>query len=51
VRQAGAVLRLFSPQSAGESHSADEISKPADLRDRGVISGEDFQQGKVQLLG
>jgi len=31
--------------------SADELSKLADLRDRGVITDAEFQKGKTQLLG
>lgn len=31
-------------------HSADELTKLADLRDRGVITDDEFQKGKVQLL-
>ncbi len=31
--------------------SADELSKLADLRDRGVITDAEFQKGKPQLLG
>jgi len=30
--------------------NADELSKLADLRDRGVITDEEFQRGKTQLL-
>jgi len=26
------------------------LTKPADLRDRGVITDEEFQRGKLQLL-
>ena len=43
--------RAYSRNEARGSHSADEISKLADLRDRGVITDEEFQRGKVQLLG
>jgi hypothetical protein len=43
--------RAYSRNEARGNHSADEISKLADLRDRGVITDEEFQRGKVQLLG
>jgi heme exporter protein D len=33
-----------------DSGPADEIAKLADLRDRGVISEDDFQQGKSRVL-
>jgi len=43
--------RAYSRHEAQGSHSADELTKLADLRDRGVITDEEFQKGKVQLLG
>ena len=43
--------RRYARSEAQGHHSADELSKLADLRDRGVITDEEFQQGKVQLLG
>ena len=43
--------RAYGRHEAQGSRSADEISKLADLRDRGVITDEEFQKGKVQLLG
>ncbi len=36
--------------ASGGGGTADEIAKLADLRDRGVISEDDFQQGKAQVL-
>jgi hypothetical protein len=33
------------------SSTADELAKLADLRDRGVISPEEFAQAKARLLG
>jgi hypothetical protein len=33
------------------ARAPDELTKLADLRDRGVITDEEFQKGKVQLLG
>ena len=39
-------------QTAGAGTStADELSKLADLRDRGTISDEEFQHAKAKLLG
>ncbi len=32
-------------------HSSDELTKLADLRDRGIITDAEFQRGKTQLLG
>ncbi len=48
----------YSPQNEayraydrfGSRGSADELSKLADLRDRGVITDAEFQKGKTQLL-
>ncbi len=42
-------VRSVSPSDGGGS--AAEISKLADLRDRGVISEQEFQQGKAKALG
>jgi ABC-type multidrug transport system fused ATPase/permease subunit len=39
-----------STGSAGDGH-ADQLAKLADLRDRGVISDAEFQQGKAKILG
>jgi hypothetical protein len=43
--------RAYARSEAQGRHSADELTKLADLRDRGVITDEEFQKGKVQLLG
>jgi phospholipase D-like protein/putative oligomerization/nucleic acid binding protein len=43
--------RAYSRNEAHGRHRADELTKLADLRDRGVITDEEFQRGKVQLLG
>ena len=43
--------RAYSQTEARGRHSADELTKLADLRDRGVITNEEFQRGKVRLLG
>ena len=42
--------RAYARYEAQGRHSADELSKLADLRDRGIITDEEFQRGKVQLL-
>ncbi|MGH3333253.1 MAG: SHOCT domain-containing protein, partial [Nocardioidaceae bacterium] len=36
---------------SGGGTAADEIARLADLRDKGVISEEEFQQGKAKALG
>jgi hypothetical protein len=43
--------RAYGRHEAQGRQSADELTKLADLRDRGVITDEEFQKGKVQLLG
>ena len=43
--------RAYARDEAQGRHSADELTKLADLRDRGVITDAEFQKGKVQLLG
>jgi ABC-type multidrug transport system fused ATPase/permease subunit len=42
-------LRTYAQQSAGTS-SADQLAKLADLRDRGVISAEEFEREKAKVL-
>ncbi len=52
VRQAQAqdeAMRAYVKDAAGNS-SADELTKLADLRDRGVISEAEFQAGKAKIL-
>jgi len=43
-------FRAYVRDAAG-SGSADELSKLADLKERGVISEAEFQQGKAKILG
>jgi Short C-terminal domain/Phospholipase_D-nuclease N-terminal len=52
LRQADAqdgALGSYRQDIAGDG-SADELAKLADLRDRGVISEAEFQQGKARVL-
>jgi Short C-terminal domain/Phospholipase_D-nuclease N-terminal len=42
-------FRAYARDGA-KSGSADELAKLADLRDRGVISEEEFQRGKAKVL-
>lgn len=54
VRQAQAqdeAFRAYARQTAHETGTADELTKLADLRDRGVISQAEFEQGKERVLG
>ena len=53
VRQAQAEDKQFQEyvrDAAGGGSSADEVAKLADLRDRGVITEAEFQQGKAKIL-
>ena len=53
VRQAQAQeeeFRTYVRQTAHGNGTAEELAKLADLRDRGVISETEFQQGKNKVL-
>ncbi len=43
-------FRAYVQDAAHGTSTADELAKLADLRDRGVISEADFQQGKDKIL-
>jgi len=43
-------FRGYVRDAAGVSSSADELAKLADLKDRGVITEAEFQQGKAKIL-
>ena len=47
-----AAFRSYVQEAAGTGtrSTADELSKLADLRDKGVISAEEFEQQKRQVL-
>jgi hypothetical protein len=45
-----AQLRQYVQNVATTSSGADELAKLADLRDKGVISEEEFQQAKAKAL-
>jgi hypothetical protein len=49
ARQQDAEVRSYIQQAAG-SNSADELAKLADLRDRGVITAQEFEQQKAKIL-
>jgi ABC-type multidrug transport system fused ATPase/permease subunit len=46
-------FRQYVQQAAasGSASTADQLSKLADLRDRGVISAEEFEREKAKVLG
>jgi Short C-terminal domain/Phospholipase_D-nuclease N-terminal len=43
-------VRRYIQQAAGEPNSADQLAKLADLRDRGVITPEEFEREKAKVL-
>jgi hypothetical protein len=42
---------LRNPSPSKSSNSADEIAKLFDLKEKGIITDEDFQKGKNKILG
>jgi ABC-type multidrug transport system fused ATPase/permease subunit len=50
ARQQDEELRAYAGQTAGPQSSADQLAKLADLRDRGVISAEEFEREKAKIL-
>jgi multidrug resistance efflux pump len=53
ARQQDQEFRQYVQQAAASSpaSTADQLSKLADLRDRGVISAEEFDREKAKVLG
>ncbi len=51
ARQSEAAFREYVQQTAGSGGTADELAKLADLRDRSVISDEEFASAKAKLIG
>jgi len=43
-------FRAYVQDAAGSQSSADQLAKLADLRDRGVISAEEFEREKAKVL-
>jgi hypothetical protein len=52
AQQQDQAFRSYVQQAASDSPdaTADQIAKLADLRDRGVITSEDFERGKTKIL-
>jgi hypothetical protein len=52
AQQQDAAFRSYVQQAAADSpdSTADQLAKLADLRDRGVITPEDFERGKAKIL-
>jgi ABC-type multidrug transport system fused ATPase/permease subunit len=43
-------FRAYVQDAAGSQSTADQLAKLADLRDRGVISAEEFEREKAKVL-
>jgi ABC-type multidrug transport system fused ATPase/permease subunit len=43
-------VRSYIQEAAGSPSSADQLAKLADLRDRGVITAEEFDREKAKIL-
>jgi len=43
--------RRYIQQAAAQGNSADQLAKLADLRDRGVITADEFEREKAKVLG
>ena len=50
ARQQDQEFRAYVKDAAGSPSSADQLAKLADLRDRGVISPEEFEREKAKVL-
>ncbi len=52
AQQQDEAFRSYVKQAAADSpdSTADQLAKLADLRDRGVITPEDFERGKAKIL-
>ena len=50
AQQQDEAARAYIQQAAGSQSSTDELAKLADLRDRGVITPQEFEQQKAKIL-
>ena len=50
AQQQDEAARRYIQQAAGAPNSADQLAKLADLRDRGVITPQEFEQQKAKIL-
>jgi len=50
ARQQDQEARAYIREAAGTGSSADQLAKLADLRDRGVITPEEFEREKAKIL-
>jgi len=50
AQQQDADARAYIQQAAGSNNTADQLTKLADLRDRGVITADEFEREKAKVL-
>ena len=50
VQQQDREARAYIQEAAGSGTPADQLTKLADLRDRGVITADEFQREKAKIL-
>ena len=50
AQQQDEAARAYIQQAAGSPSTADQLTKLADLRDRGVITAEEFEREKAKVL-
>ena len=50
AQQQDEAARAYIQQAAGSQSTADQLSKLADLRDRGVITADEFEREKAKVL-
>ena len=50
AKQQDEAFRSYVQQAAGGESSADQLTKLADLRDRGVITAQEFEHQKAKIL-
>ena len=50
ARQQDQAFRAYVQDAAGSGNTADQLAKLADLRDRGVITAEEFEREKAKVL-
>ena len=50
ARQEDREVRRYIQDAAGSPNTADQLTKLADLRDRGVITAEEFEREKAKVL-
>jgi membrane protein implicated in regulation of membrane protease activity len=50
AQQADADTRAYIQQAAGSPSTADQLTKLAELRDRGVITADEFEREKAKIL-